>query len=151
MVPIDQHKYNERIGAWVSVLLGEGVIGLLKSNTDQSDGDRWATVIIGLMTVMVVHAIYFFNQGSVRDSEKFKGWLQSGSIQALSVGVIGIGVFSANGPEFDLLTRHYRDFDIVLNVTEACTTFVSEAGVLDSKSNSNREGENLVWRSRNVE
>jgi len=126
MVPIDQHKYNERIGAWVSVLLGEGVIGLLKSNTDRSDGDRWATVIIGLMTVMVVHAIYFFNQGSVRDSEKFKGWLQSGSIQALSVGVIGIGVFSANGPEFDLLSRHYRDFDIVLNVTEACTTFVSE-------------------------
>ena len=70
MVPIDQHKYNERIGAWVSVLIGEGVIGLLKMNSHHADEDRWITVIIGLMTLMVLHSIYFHKRGSVQDSDK---------------------------------------------------------------------------------
>ena len=139
MVPLDQHKYSERIGAWVSVLLGEGVIGLLKANKHHSDGDRWATVIIGLMTLMVLHSIYFYKQGSVQDSDKFKGWLESGSIQALSLGVIGIGVFAANGPQYDMLSRHYlSDFDILFNVTEACKASVSQGRSREQYFVSNR-------------
>ena len=130
MVPIDQHKYNERIGAWVCVLLGEGVISLLKENIDTSSGERWITVIIVLMTLMVLHSIYFHKQGSVQDSDKFRGWLQSGSIQALSIGVIGIGVFAANGPKFELLSRNFPEaqksgFDFGSYITEKCDYYLS--------------------------
>ena len=132
MVPIDQHKYNERIGAWVSVLLGEEVIALLSSNVDNTSDERWITFIIGLMTVMVIHSIYFRKQGSVRNSDKFKGWLQSRSIQALSIGMIVVGIFGSNEPRLLLMTRYIPkakeegyDFGTTSNITQVCEAFVS--------------------------
>ena len=108
VLPMSRHVFISRIGSWVSIIIGEGIISLLNPGSDRRDDDLISGVL-GIVTLTIVHSIYFSDHGQISASEKFRGRLQTALIELLSIAFIGIGVASKQGANIQIILLDMRD------------------------------------------
>lgn len=53
--------------------------------------------MLGIVTLTIVHSIYFSDHGQISASDKFRGGIQTALIALISIAFIGIGVASKQG------------------------------------------------------
>ncbi len=94
--PMSHQVFIPRIASWVSIVIGEGIIALINPGSDRRENDLRASVL-GIVTLTIVHSIYFSDHGQISASDKFRGGIQTALIALMSIAFIGIGVASKQG------------------------------------------------------
>ncbi len=94
--PMSHQVFIPRIASWVSIVIGEGIIALLNPGSDRREDDLRSTAL-GIITLTILHSIYFSDLGQISASDKFRGGIQTALIALMSIAFIGIGVASKQG------------------------------------------------------
>ena len=100
-VPLQQNVVIERVGEWVNITLGDSVFTLLMS---EYGGDKWGHVILGILSTMLFHTLYFYSGGQISaNHNKTKNMRQLALVGLLSMAWLGISISYKTG----LTTNHY--------------------------------------------
>ena len=116
LIPMSRQVFIPRIGSWVSIVIGEGIISLLNPGDMRRENDL-ISAVLGIFTLTIVHSIYFSDHGQISASEKIRGRLQTALIELLSIAFIGLGVASKQGNYIQNLLLDMRDIDKWKNFT----------------------------------
>ena len=121
MIPMSRQVLLSRIGSWVSIVIGEGIISILNPGSSRRENDLISAVLI-IFTLIIMHALYFSYQGQISASEKFRGRMQTALIEAMSIAFIGIGVSAKQGTFLTNSLLDFRSIDKLSNDTSSNAT-----------------------------
>ena len=121
MVPMSRQVLLSRIGSWVSIVIGEGIISILNPGSSRRENDLISAVLI-IFTLIIMHSLYFSYQGQISASEKFRGRMQTALIELMSIAFIGIGVSAKQGTFLTNSLLDFRSIDKLSNDTSSNAT-----------------------------
>jgi len=121
MIPMSRQVLLSRIGSWVSIVIGEGIISILNPGSSRRENDLISAVLI-IFTLIIMHSLYFSYQGQISASEKFRGRMQLALIELMSIAFIGIGVSAKQGTVLTNSLLDFRSIDKLSNDTSSNAT-----------------------------
>jgi low temperature requirement protein LtrA len=106
--PMRHQVFIPRVASWVSIVIGEGIIALLNPGPFRREDDLRSTVL-GIITLTILHSIYFSDHGQISASDKVRGGVQTILIAFMSIAFIGIGVASKQGTNIQNIFLNIKD------------------------------------------